>query len=79
MSHDNEEAFSKLVDLLNGSPKEQCVIREEFLEDLGIDHKELGDATSRPVRRVAEIQALPEKNTALRDYVYCFAQKQEQA
>lgn len=74
---DIEDAFEKIVGILNSEPYQECVVREEFLIEDGLDAEALAAASKRPVRRTTEVYYLPDKNMALRDAVFVFGPKQE--
>ena len=69
--------FERLVDLLDQNPSEPCVVREEFLNNLGISAEDLATASRRKRIRVPEFHSLPERNMTLRDFVYSFTAREE--
>jgi len=71
------DELEKVAEVLNSEPSQQCVIREEFLEDLSIDPEELAKVSGRSCRRAFEFIDLPEKNMTLRDKVFVFAAKED--
>ncbi|HRO13820.1 MAG TPA: hypothetical protein PLL33_02040 [Paracoccus sp. (in: a-proteobacteria)] len=64
--------FGDLVNTLRANPTEQCVVREEFLNGLGVDPYLLAAASARKVRRVKEIVSVKD-NVGVQDTVYVFA------
>ena len=70
------DEFERIVDVLEGAPSEECVIRNIFLEDLGIDPLVLARASGRPVRSAIEYSEHPERNMQLRDKVFVFGRKE---
>ncbi len=70
------DEFERLVGLLNHYPDQPCVIREQFLDDLGISPDSLAAASGRKFDRVPEFQNLPERNMTLRDFVFSFSAKE---
>ena len=70
------EQFDKIVDVLNSEPKQQCVVRAEWLGELGIDPQMLGKASERSVSIAYDFISVPERSIALRDRVFVFAAKE---
>ena len=70
------DEFRKLVDILESRPGEQCVVRREFLDEVGVDYQALANASGRTVRLTNEIVEAPERKMAFRDAVYVYSPKE---
>ena len=70
------DEFDRIIDVLNSEPKQQCVLRAEWLDEMGIDSTLLGKASKRPVSIAFEFLSLPERSMALRDKLFVFGAKE---
>ena len=71
------KTIDQLVEVLDSAPLEQCVVRQEFLEELNLNAENVAEASQRSVHRTHEIRNLPERKMALRDAVFVFGPKKE--
>ena len=73
----DDNAFSKIVEMLDSEPLRTCVIRQEFLDEFSLDPQRLSQAATRDVIKTFEIREIPEKNMSVRDFVFVYAPKRK--
>jgi hypothetical protein len=67
--------LSEIVQELEARPTEMFVVREEFLEEIGVTAGEISEESGRVHRRVVEIFGEPIRKMDFRDRVVWFAPK----